>query len=59
MIKDGNNGYETFAVEIFENDVVIDYLFSGNKTVSAASTSRDHAYEHAYAKLQNQSDALM
>ncbi|XP_026318571.1 transcription factor mef2A isoform X2 [Hyposmocoma kahamanoa] len=34
-------------------------LDQGNKTVSAPSTSRDHAYEHAYAKLQNQSDALI
>ncbi|KAI8420886.1 hypothetical protein MSG28_008071 [Choristoneura fumiferana] len=27
----------------------------GNKVVAEASTSRDHPYEHAYAKLQNES----
>ncbi|KAJ2947490.1 hypothetical protein O0L34_g17276 [Tuta absoluta] len=29
----------------------------GNKIVAAPSTSRDHPYEHAYAKLQNQIDS--
>ncbi|XP_046967209.1 uncharacterized protein LOC124535157 [Vanessa cardui] len=30
-------------------------LDEGNKTAVVASTSRDHPYEHAYAKLQNES----
>ncbi|KAJ0177802.1 hypothetical protein K1T71_006675 [Dendrolimus kikuchii] len=30
-------------------------LVDGNKEAVAASTSRDHPYEHAYAKLQNES----
>lgn len=30
-------------------------LVDGNKQSAAASTSRDHPYEHAYAKLQNES----
>lgn len=34
-------------------------LDEGSKTVATASTSRDHPYEHAYAKLQNESHILV
>ncbi|KAJ8724433.1 hypothetical protein PYW08_015907 [Mythimna loreyi] len=34
-------------------------LDEGNKTVATASTSRDYPYEHAYAKVQNESHNIL
>ncbi|XP_063893910.1 uncharacterized protein LOC110378831 isoform X2 [Helicoverpa armigera] len=34
-------------------------LDEGDKTVATASTSRDHPYEHAYAKVQNESHNIL